>query len=97
MDASFGAAGEADFAPALWLARILGQNRFVGIEYYADFGHIGHFLPLSEQSHQAFAITDSKLGKLDVELGIGYGLTPGSDRLVTKAIIGYAFPVMREK
>ncbi len=74
-----------------------GQDRFIGIEYCADFGQIGNFLPLSEQSHQAFAVTDFKLGKFDVELGLGCGLTPGSDRLVTKAIIGYAFPVMGEK
>jgi hypothetical protein len=38
-------------------------------------------------------VTDFKLGKVDVELGVGYGLTPESDRLVTKAIIGYGFPV----
>jgi hypothetical protein len=97
VDTSFGATGEADFAPALRLARNLGQDRYIGLEYYADLGKIGDFLPLKEQSHQAFAVTDFKLGKLDVELGIGYGLTPGSDRLVTKAIIGYAFPVMGEK
>ena len=30
---------------------------------------------------------------VDVELGVGYGFTPGSDRLMVKAIIGYAFPV----
>jgi hypothetical protein len=30
---------------------------------------------------------------VDVELGVGYGFTPGSDGLVIKAIIGYAFPV----
>ncbi|MGA8688442.1 MAG: hypothetical protein WB662_00680 [Methyloceanibacter sp.] len=97
VDSSFGAAGEADFAPELRLARNLGQDRFIGIEYYADLGQIGNFLPLNEQSHQVFAVTDFKLSKFDVELGIGYGLTSGSDRLVTKAIIGYAFPVMGEK
>jgi hypothetical protein len=31
--------------------------------------------------------------ELDVELGVGYGFTPGSDRLIFKAILGYAFPV----
>jgi hypothetical protein len=30
---------------------------------------------------------------LDVELGAGYGFAPGSDRLIFKAILGYAFPV----
>jgi hypothetical protein len=28
-----------------------------------------------------------------VDLGVGFGLTPGSDRFVVKSIIGYAFPV----
>ena len=93
VDVSFGSAGEADFAPAMRLARNLGEDRFVGLEYYSDFGKIGDFLPLQKQSQQLFAVTDFKLNTLDVELGAGYGLTPGSDRLVFKAIIGYAFPV----
>ena len=35
VDVSFGTAGEADFAPAVRLARNLGQDRFIGLEYYA--------------------------------------------------------------
>lgn len=49
--------------------------------------------PFDQQSHQIFAVTDFKVGDVDVELGAGYGLTPGSDGFITKAIIGYAFPV----
>ena len=93
VDLSFGAGGQADFAPAVRLARNLGEDRYIGVEYYADFGQIGNFLPAPQQSQQIFAVTDFKLAKFDVELGVGYGLTPGSDRLITKAIIGYAFPV----
>jgi hypothetical protein len=87
VDASFGEHGQADFAPAARLARKLGKDFFVGLEYYSDLGEIGHFLPLREQQHQLFAVTDFKLGKFDIDLGVGYGLTPGSDRLVAKAII----------
>jgi hypothetical protein len=93
VDLSFGAGGEADFAPALRLARNLGNDWYVGLEYYGDYGKIGDFLPLQQQSQQLFAVTDFKAGVVDVELGVGYGFTPGSDRLVAKAIIGYAFPV----
>ena len=93
MDVSFGSAGEADFAPAMRLARSLGDDRFIGLEYYSDFGKIGDFLPLQQQSQQLFAVTDFKVNTLDVELGVGHGFTPGSDRLLFKAIIGYAFPV----
>jgi hypothetical protein len=93
VDVSFGAGGEADFAPALRLARNLGNDWYVGLEYYGDFGKIGDFLPLQQQSQQLFAVSDFKAGVVDVELGVGYGFTGGSDRVVAKAIIGYAFPV----
>jgi hypothetical protein len=75
------------------LARNLGQDKFIGLEYYSYFGKIGDFLPLQKQSQQLFAVTDFKLDKWDVELGAGYGFTTGSDRFVLKAILGYAFPV----
>jgi hypothetical protein len=93
VDFSFGSAGEADFAPAARLARNLGNDWYVGLEYYGAFGKIGDFLPLQQQSQQLFAVTDFKVSVVDVQLGLGYGFTPGSDRLVAKAIIGYAFPV----
>ena len=93
VDVSFGPPDEADFAPAARLARNLGEDRFIGLEYYSDFGKIGNFLPLQQQSQQLYAVTDFKVKEVDVELGVGYGFTPGSDRLIFKAIIGYAFPV----
>jgi hypothetical protein len=93
VDLGFGDYGEADFVPAARLARKLAKDFFIGLEYYADFGEIGHFLPLQEQKHTLFAVTDFKVGKFDVNLGLGVGLTPGSDPIVAKAIIGYAFPV----
>jgi hypothetical protein len=93
VDVSCGPPGEADFAPAARLARNLGQDRFIGLEYYSDFGKIGNFLPLQQQSQQLYAVTDFKVNTVDVELGVGYGFTAGSDRLMFKAIIGYAFPV----
>ncbi len=32
--------------------------------------------PFAQQSHQLFAVTDFRAGKIDVDLGIGYG-SPG--------------------
>jgi hypothetical protein len=40
-----------------------------------------------------FAVTDFKIGDFGVNFGVGYGLTPASDRWVIKTIVGYAFPV----
>lgn len=91
VDMELGGSGEADFVPAARLARRVGEDVWVGLEYYADFGRIGHFSPLADQSHQLFAVVDFPIGKFDIDLGIGYGFTRGSDGLVAKAIVGYAF------
>ncbi len=93
VDISFGRYGEADFAPAARLARKVAPETYVGLEYYSDFGEIGNFARLQDQQHTLFAVTDFKLGVFDVDFGVGYGLTPASDRWVVKTIIGYAFPV----
>ena len=93
VDIGFGKFGEERFTPAARLARKLGPDLFVGLEYYADFGQIGNFANLADQQHTLFAVTDFKLGVFGVNFGVGYGLTPASDRWVVKTIVGYAFPV----
>jgi hypothetical protein len=93
VDLGFGKYGEADFAPAARLARKLGPDLFAGLEYYADFGQIGHFGKLAAEQHTLFAVTDFKLDVFSVDVGLGFGLTPASDRFVIKTIVGYAFPV----
>ncbi len=78
--------------PRAWRASSR-RIRSSGLEYYADFGKIGDFAKLADQQHTLFAVTDFKLGVFDVDFGVGYGLTPASDRWVVKTIVGYAFPV----
>lgn len=92
VDIGIGKNGEADFTPATRFARKLGPDLFVGLEYYSDFGEIGNFAKLADQQHTLFAVTDFKLGIFGVNFGVGFGLTPASDRFVVKTIIGYAFP-----
>ena len=93
VDVGLGKNGEADFTPAARVARKLDTDLYVGLEYYADLGEIGNFKKLSDQQHTLFAVTDFKLGVFSVNFGVGYGLTPASDRFVVKTIVGYAFPV----
>jgi hypothetical protein len=97
VDVGFGNNGETTFAPAARVARKLDKDVFVGLEYYADFGQIGNFLKPADQQHTLFAVTDFKVADFDVNFGVGYGLTPASDRWVIKTIVGYAFPVPGER
>ncbi|MCG2627174.1 hypothetical protein L6654_11090 [Bradyrhizobium sp. WYCCWR 13023] len=97
VDVHFGKFAEQHFTPAARIARKFGDDLFAGFEYYSDLGQIGNFDKLSDQQHTLFAVTDFKAGVFDVNFGVGYGLTPASDRLVVKTIIGYAFPVPGQK
>ena len=88
VDIGFGQNGGAVFAPAARFARNLGENLAVGVEYYTDLGPLQSWLPFNEQQHNIYAVVDFKIGRFDVNAGVGYGLTPGSDRLMYKMIIG---------
>ena len=88
VDFGFGQNGDLIFAPAARFARKLGENLSVGVEYYSDLGAFPNFATFNEQQHNIYAVVDFKIGRFDVNAGVGYGLTPGSDRLMAKMIIG---------
>ena len=91
VDFGFGQNGDLIFAPAARFARKLGENLSVGVEYYSDLGAFPNFATFNEQQHNIYAVVDFKIGRFDVNAGVGYGLTPGSDRLMAKMIIGTDF------
>ena len=88
VDAGFGQNGEVTFAPCARFARKLSKTLLIGVEYYSDLGPLQNFLPFNEQQHNIYAVVDFKVGHVDVEAGVGYGLTPGSDPVMAKLIIG---------
>jgi len=92
-DFGFGNPGDVDFVPAARLARTFSKDFALAVEYYSDLGRPGAFPAPGQQAHQLFAVVDFKVGDIDVDFGLGYGLTSGSDRFMAKTILSYAFPV----
>ena len=92
-DLGFGNPGDVDFVPAARLGRKLGEDLTFALEYYSDLGRPGAFPSPEQQVHQLFAVVDFKVGVIDVDFGLGYGRTHGSDRFMAKTILTYAFPV----
>jgi hypothetical protein len=88
VDLAFGNSGDVTFVPSARFAKKIAENFQIGVEYYTDLGPIPHFLPLREQQHNIFGVVDFKVGDWDVDFGLGYGLTPGSDRFLAKLIVG---------
>jgi hypothetical protein len=87
LDTAYDGLGDMVFAPSTRLAWNVSPRFAVALEEYADFGPLNDFASGSEQSHQLFAVTDFARGKLEVQAGLGFGLTRAADDLVFKLIL----------
>jgi hypothetical protein len=84
------------FEPAAKVARKVGEVFAFGVEYYGSLGAISAPLPIADQHHLFFGVFDVRaLPKVDVNLGLGGGVTAASANLVGKAIVGYTFGEIR--
>jgi hypothetical protein len=80
------------FQPAAKITRSVAGVFSLGVEYYASLGPIASPLPAREQIHQLFGVADIEaFSDVEVDLGLGGGVTPASAGLVGKIILGYSF------
>ena len=86
-----GGSRKISFEPSAKVAyQAFGKNYF-GMEYYLEAGPIRHWLPANQRSQVVYFAWDGKIGKSDINLGIGRGSTDASDRWVVKMIYEVAF------
>ena len=79
------------FEPALSAAYVFRDLLSVGFEYYASLGPIDGWLPIAEQEHYLFEVINVLVWKsVEINVGIGEGLTGASNDLVAKAILGFS-------
>lgn len=63
-----------------------------GIEYFGEFGEIGHLTNQMEQLHELFAVANYRFSDdFLLNIGIGHGLTDASETVVGKIGIRYQF------
>ena len=61
-----------------------------GLEYYGALGPVSGFDPLRDQQQQILPAIDLNLSpKWEFNLGVGVGVTHGTDHLLVKMILGY--------
>jgi hypothetical protein len=82
-----GGFGNFEFVPAARVAYNLSSKWEFAIEEYGDVGALHEFLPVDKQSHQLYGVVDYGGKKLEVEAGIGFGLTPSSDKVNIKLML----------
>lgn len=82
-----GGIGGLQFNPAGRVAYNLNKDWAVAAEEYAGFGLLNDFAPAHDQFHEVWAVFDHKSSIVDIEAGVGIGVTAGSDRVTLKLMV----------
>ncbi len=86
-DTAWDGVDKLEFVPSSRVAWNVSPGFAVALEEYADFGTVDGFAPRGDQSHQLFGVIDFKAFTVDVDFGVGFGLTDGSDGSTLKLIL----------
>jgi hypothetical protein len=97
LDTEYDGLNNLDFAPSTRIAYNTPGGWAIALEEYADFGPLRAFAGAPSQGHQLYAVVDHAIGAVDVEAGVGYGLTNVTDRLTFKLILSHDFNKPRPK
>jgi hypothetical protein len=90
VDTSYDGLKNLDFAPSTRIAYKKSPRLSVAAEEYADYGPLKGFYPSGSQGHQLFGVVDFALGHgIDIEAGIGFGLTDATDSRTFKLILSH--------
>lgn len=91
VDTAYDGVKNLEFVPATRVAFTLNPKWQLAVEEYADFGKVSDFLPAGQQAHQIYAVIDRTGGPIEIEAGVGFGLTDASDKLTFKLILSGDF------
>jgi hypothetical protein len=87
LDTAYDGVKNLDFAPATRVAYNVSDEWAIAAEHDADYGPLRGFFPRGDQRHQLYAVVDRTSKLLDVEFGVGFGLTNASDKLTLELIL----------
>lgn len=82
-----GGFGNLEFVPATRIAYNVNDRWALAVEEYADVGPLRQFESLHNQFHEVWAVVDHNSRIVNIEAGVGVGVTAGSDRLTFKLMV----------
>jgi hypothetical protein len=86
------------FGPAATLTYAPSKYFNIGVEYYSYYGQFGNFVSLRNQQQQFFPVVNLFVSaNWEVNFGVGWGATAGTDHLIVKCIIGRHFDWSRHR
>jgi hypothetical protein len=82
-----GGFGNLEFVPATRVAYNFNDKWAAALEEYSDDGPLRKFLPMHDQFHGVWAVMDRNNKWLNVETGIGFGVSHGADKVTLKLML----------
>ncbi len=87
VDTAYDGWGNLDFAPASRIAYNVNEKWAVAVEEYADYGPFREFASAVEQGHQFYAVVNHATKFVDIEAGVGIGVTNATDKVTIKLLL----------
>ena len=87
LDTAYDGVKNLDFAPNARIAYNFSPTFAIAAEEYADFGPLRALYSRSDQAHQLYGVVDYSSKFLDIEAGVGFGLTDASGKLTLKLLL----------
>ncbi len=88
LDTAYDGLKRLDFAPSTRVLYRKSKRLGLGVEQYADYGPLNGFYEGGDQGQQLFGVLDYALKNgLELEAGVGVGLTNATDGLTFKLIL----------
>ncbi len=82
-----GGFGNLEFVPATRIAYNFNDKWAAAVEEYADMGPLRQFEPVNNQFHEVWAVMDHNSKIVNIEAGVGFGVTAGADKLTFKLMV----------
>lgn len=76
-----------EFVPAGRVAYNFNDKWAVAAEEYSDFGTFHDILPVHNQFQEVWAVMDHNSKSINIETGVGVGVTAGADKLTFKLML----------
>lgn len=87
-DTAYDGLKNLEFVPAFRFAYNTSDRWAFAVEEYADFGPVHQFNAAQDQSHQIYGVVNFT-GPVEIEAGVGFGLTDASDSCTLKLIVAF--------
>jgi len=87
LDTEYDGVKNLDFAPAMRIAYNFSEKWALSAEEYSDYGPLHALYGTSEQAHMIYGVVNHTMKFLEIEAGVGVGLTSATDKVTMKLLL----------